>query len=54
MYDLDVPSVLDIWLSTPFPFITFLPFALYISAKPFVYGRLQAFLSVLFCLLSNL
>ena len=27
---------------------------LYISVKPFVYGRLRAFLSVLFCHLSNL
>ena len=27
---------------------------LYISVKPIVYGRLRAFLSVLFCLLSNL
>ena len=31
-----------------------LSFVIYISAKPFVYGRLRAFLSVLFCLLSNL
>ena len=33
---------------------TFWSFALYIFAKPFVYGRLRAFLSVLFCLLSNM